>query len=167
MYVSTESIKLLSKKNINVILTDTYGNLLSNMNNVMSSHTSTIYRMGQYDTYRDPEKVMYLQKQMLRSKLQSQIEFFISLKREELTRGIEQLREYKESISGYTDERKLLATESRCGNIYFGNYAKLIHPKYGSETRHSSGLTMTNRYASDVINALLNYGYTVLAGEIA
>ena len=26
---------------------------------------------------------------------------------------------------------------------------------------------MSNRYASDVINALLNYGYSVLAGEIA
>ena len=75
--------------------------------------------------------------------------------------------EHKETIKDYSDERKLLATESRCGNIYFGNYAKLIHPKYGSETRHSSGLTMTNRYASDVINALLNYDYTVLAGEIA
>jgi CRISP-associated protein Cas1 len=26
---------------------------------------------------------------------------------------------------------------------------------------------MSNRYASDVVNGLLNYGYTVLAGEIA
>ena len=71
MYVSTESIKLLSKKNINVILTDTYGNLISNMNDVVVSNTSTTYRIGQYDTFRDPEKVMYLQKQMLVSKLQS------------------------------------------------------------------------------------------------
>jgi len=166
-YISTEAIKLLSEKNINVILTDTYGNLISNMNNVMSSHTSTTYRMGQYDTFRDPEKVIYLQKQMLVSKLQSQIDFLSSLKREELMRGIKQLRGYKESISGYSDKRKLLTTESRCGNIYFWNYAKLIHPEYGFESRHGSGLALTNRYASDVINALLNYGYTVLTGEIA
>ena len=166
-YISTEAIKLLSEKNINVILTDTYGNIISNMNNVMSSNTSTTYRMGQYDTFRDPEKVMHLQKQMLRSKLQSQIDFFSSLKREELTRGIEQLRGYKESISGHIEKRKLLTTESRCGHIYFGNYAKLINPVYGFESRHGSGLALTNRYASDVINALLNYGYTVLAGEIA
>ena len=165
-YISTESIKLLSEKNINVILTDTYGNIISNMNNVMSSNTSTTYRMGQYDTFRDPEKVMHLQKQMLRSKLQSQIDFFSSLKREELTRGIEQLRGYKESISGHIEKRKLLTTESRCGHIYFGNYAKLINPVYGFESRRGSGLMMTNRYASDVINALLNYGYSVLAGEI-
>ncbi len=165
-YISTEVIKLLSGKNINVILTDTYGNIISNMNNVMSSNTSTTYRVGQYDTFRDPEKVMYLQKQMLRSKLQSQIDFFSSLKREELTRGIEQLRGYKESISGYSDKRKLLSIEARCGNIYFGNYAKLINPVYGFKSRHGSGLVLTNRYASDVINALLNYGYTVLTGEI-
>ena len=123
--------------------------------------------MGQYDTFRDPEKVIYLQKQMLVSKLQSQIDFLSSLKREELMRGIKQLRGYKESISGYSDKRKLLTTESRCGNIYFWNYAKLIHPEYGFESRHGSGLALTNRYASDVINALLNYGYTVLTGEIA
>jgi len=45
-YVSTEAIKLLAEKNINVILTDTYGNLISNMNNVMSSSTATNYRIG-------------------------------------------------------------------------------------------------------------------------
>ena len=166
-YISTEAIKLLSEKNINVILTDTYGNIISNMNNVMSSNTSTTYRMGQYDTFRNPEKVTHLQKQMLTSKLQSQIDFFSSLKREELTRGIDQLREYKELISGYVEKRKLLTIESRCGNIYFGNYAKLINPVYGFESRHGSGLALTNRHASDVINALLNYGYSVLAGEIA
>ena len=158
-YISTEAIKLLSEKNINVILTDTYGNIISNMNNVMSSNTSTTYRMGQYDTFRDPEKVMHLQKQMLVSKLQSQIDFLNSLNREELTRGIEQLRKHKETIKDYSNERNLLAIESRCGHIYFGNYAKLINPVYGFESRRGSGLMMTNRYASDVINALLNYGH--------
>ena len=102
----------------------------------MSSHTSTTYRVGQYDTFRDPEKVMHLQKQMLVSKLQSQIDFLSSLKREEVMLGIEQLRVYKEPIKDYTDERKLLTSESRCGNVYFGNYAKLIHPKYGFNSRH-------------------------------
>src|SRR5437763_17161485 len=41
-YVSTEAIKLLSEKNINVILTDTYGNLISSMNHTMSIATSTV-----------------------------------------------------------------------------------------------------------------------------
>lgn len=45
-YVSTDAIKLLSEKNVNVILTDTYGNPISSMNGIMSSMTSTKYRMG-------------------------------------------------------------------------------------------------------------------------
>jgi len=55
-YVSTEAIQLLTSKNINVLLTDTYGNPVSFMNNVMSSNTSTRYRMGQYQTFSDPTK---------------------------------------------------------------------------------------------------------------
>jgi CRISP-associated protein Cas1 len=39
-----------------------------------------------------------------------------------------------------------------------------IH-SFGS--RRGGGLVMSNRYASDVINALLNYGYSVLAAETA
>jgi len=74
-YVSTEAISLLSQKNINVLLTDTYGNPISYMNNVMSSNTSTKYRMGQYQTFSDLVKREYLQKWILSEKLQSQINF--------------------------------------------------------------------------------------------
>jgi len=68
-YVSTEAISLLSQKNINVLLTDTYGNPVSFMNNVMSSNTSTKYRMGQYQTFSDPVKKEYLQKWIVSEKL--------------------------------------------------------------------------------------------------
>jgi len=84
-YVSTEAIKLLSEKNVNVILTDTYGNLISNMNNVMSSNTATRYRIGQYDTFRDPDKILYLRKWILTEKLTSQINFLKSIERDDLS----------------------------------------------------------------------------------
>lgn len=166
-YVSTEAIKLLAEKNINVMLLDSYGNLIANMNNVMSSSTATNYRMGQYDTFRDPVKRLYLQKQLLTAKLDSQIQFFNSLNEPELEEGIEKLTEYKNQIENQTDGRGLLVLESRSGYLYFRNYAKLFHPRYGFDSRHGGGLVMSNRYASDPINALLNYGYSVLAGEIA
>ena len=83
-YVSTDAIKLLSEKNVNVILTDTYGNPISSMNGIMSSATSTRYRMGQYDAFRDPDKVTYLRRKLLSDKLESQINFFKSLEKSEL-----------------------------------------------------------------------------------
>jgi CRISPR-associated protein Cas1 len=166
-YISTEAIKLLSEKNINVILTDTYGNLITAMHKVMSSPTATNYRIAQYDTFRNPAKVEYLQKQLLKSKLSSQIEFLKSIHRPDIQEAIDGLAGYKQQIEKARDKRDLLTIESRAGHLYFRNYAKLFDAKYGFLSRHGGGLVMSNRYASDVVNGLLNYGYTVLAGEIA
>lgn len=166
-YVSTEAIKLLSEKNINVILTDTYGNLISSMNHVMSSSTATQYRIGQYDTFRDPVKVEYLRRKLLADKLESQINFFKSLEKPELQEGISKLGQYKKQVENLKDWRNFLTVESRAGQIYFQNYAKLFDPKYKFDSRRGGGLAMRKNNAGDVINALLNYGYSVLAGEIA
>lgn len=67
-YLSTEGIKFLTAQNINIILTDTYGNLIAAMHQVMTSPTATKYRMAQYDTFRNPQKVAHLQKQILKAK---------------------------------------------------------------------------------------------------
>ena len=55
-----------------MILTDTYGNPISFMNDAMISNVSIKYRMGQYDTFRNSEKVLHLQKWILGEKIQSQ-----------------------------------------------------------------------------------------------
>ena len=93
-YLSTEAIKLLTDHNINVILTDTYGNLITAMHKVMSSPTATNYRIAQYDTFRDSEKVAYLQKQFLESKLNSQIQFLQSIHLPEVQAAIDGLAAY-------------------------------------------------------------------------
>ena len=166
-YVSTEAISLLSQKNINVLLTDTYGNPISLMNNVMSSNTSTKYRMGQYQTFSDPVKKKYLQKWIVSEKLSSQINFLKSTERNDVLDGIKKLQDYRNSIQNTNEFRELLSIESRSGRAYFRNYTKLILSKYEFDSRRGGGLAMTKRNAGDIINALLNYGYTVLAGEIA
>lgn len=57
----------------------------------MNSSTSTRYRMAQYGTFRDPERVLYLRKWILDSKLESQINFLKSLEREDLQKAIHNL----------------------------------------------------------------------------
>jgi len=165
-YVSTEAISLLSSKNINVLLVDTYGNPISYMNNVMSSNTSTKYRMGQYQTFADPAKREYLQKWILSEKLQSQINFLKSIDREEVLNGIKKLQEYNDKISRFKETREFLSLESRAGRTYFQNYSKLIPQKYEYDSRRGGGLAMRKNNAGDIITALQNYGYCVLAGEI-
>jgi CRISP-associated protein Cas1 len=64
-YLSTETVKLLTDHNINILLTDTYGNLVTAMHKVMSSPTATSYRIAQYDTFQNPEKVIPNKKKWL------------------------------------------------------------------------------------------------------
>jgi CRISPR-associated protein Cas1 len=165
-YVSTEAIQLLTQHNVNVILLDSYGNLVSNMTRVMVSDTATRYRMGQYDTFRDPAKVLYLQKNSLEAKLESQINLLALLQKPELQPCIRGLKEYATRIEIQKDKRDLLRIEAGAGQLYFRYYTGLFDSKFGFASRNGGGIKTGNRYASDVINALLNYGYSVLAAEI-
>lgn len=167
-YLSTDAVKLLTDHNVNIILTDTYGNLITAMHKVMSSPTATNYRIAQYDTFRDSKKTAYLQKHFLKAKLESQIQFLQSLHRPEVQEAIDGLAVYSAKIEGAKDKPDLLTIEARAGYLYFRNFAKLFDKKkYGFISRNGGGIKTGNRYASDPINGLLNYGYTVLAGEIA
>ena len=144
-YLSTSAISLLCENNKNIILTDTFGHPVSLMNGCMESMTATRYRIGQYDTFRNPAKRNYLVQQILKAKMESQTRYL-------KLHGINIVLKNNEASSSRT---------------YFIEYSKLIPKKYGFESRNQSGLKITKRKASDVINALLNYGYAVLAGEIS
>jgi len=164
-YISTDALKLLNQNNRNVILTDTYGKPVSFMNGMMESLTATKYRMAQYDTFRDPEKCLYLQNQIVKAKLESQIRFLKMIEKDEVKDGIIQLERHLKQIQ--TNSISPIKIEAPSTHVYFRNFAKLIPEKYGFNSRSNSVVRITKRSATDVINALLNYGYAVLAGEIS
>jgi CRISPR-associated protein Cas1 len=145
-YVSTDALSLLSQNNRNLILVDIHGNPVSLMNGLMDSLTATKYRIGQYDTFRDESKRKYLTSQIINAKIESQTRFL--------------------SIIG-SHIKSLPNSESISSKIYFREFAKVIPQKYGFESRNQSFIRTTKNNATDVINALLNYGYAILAGEIS
>lgn len=161
-YVSTEAMSVLSKHNRHVILMDTYGNPVTFLEPVRSSVTASKYRMGQYDTFRDKTKCEYLSKQIVKNKIDSQIRFLKSTEKKELSDGISKLQEYRKQL----DHIKSQKIEAVSGRIYFREYSKLIDKRFDFHSRNSP-LRVKKDRATDVINALLNYGYTVLAGEIS
>ena len=162
-YISTEALGLLNENNRNVILVNSQGKPVSQMSGLMDSMTATRYRMGQYDTFRDPEKCKYLTKQFLKAKLESQIRFLESLGRDDSKETVNSLRKYLNQIEYSSEFSKI---EAKAGQVYFRYYTTLFDPRHKFESRNNSSLRITKRNASDPINALLNYGYAVLAGEI-
>ncbi len=133
------------------------------MNGMMESLTATKYRMAQYDTFRDPAKCRYLQRQIVKAKLESQINFLKSTNNGLVKDGISKLESYLNQIESIEPQK----IEAQTAKIYFDNFAKLVPSKYGFTSRNNSSIRVTKRNASDVINGLLNYGYAVLAGEIS
>jgi len=163
-YVSTEAVNLLTKRNIQILITDTYGNPISFMSHIMNSNTATKYRMGQYDTFRDESKKIQLQKKVSIDKIDAQIRLLRRIDADPVT--IRKLSKYRSSIESKTTTREFLTLESRVGHIYFNEYTRHFHADYEFVSRHGMGLRMTNQNAGDIVNSLLNYGFTVLAGEI-
>jgi len=145
-YISTEALSLLSKNNRNVILLDTYGKPVTFCHSMMDSLTATKYRMAQYDTFRDESKRQYLEKQIISAKKESQLKL---------------LKLIGSSIVSLPEKEHLAS------KIYFQEFAKVIPEKYGFVSRNQSFVRTSKNNATDIINALLNYGYSVLAGEIS
>ena len=151
-YISTEGLSLLSENNRTVVLLDNRGKQVTFCHGMRDSLTATKYRIAQYDTFRDKAKRDYLINQILKAKLESQIKFLKSTNNPEIVQGIKKLE--KPGIS-----------EAVSSRYYFDNYAKLIDERFEFKKRNSVRIEKKN--ATDVINALLNYGYSVLAGQIS
>ena len=145
-YISTEALSQLSENNRNVILLDNHGKPVTFCNGMMDSLTGTKYRMAQYDTFRDESKCQYLTKQIISAKKESQLKLL-----KLMGSDVAELSE-KENVSAIT---------------YWSEYAKFIPEKYEFQSRNQSQIRNSKNNATDIINALLNYGYSVLAGEIS
>lgn len=145
-FVSTEALSLLSENNRNVILLDNHGKPITFCNGMMDSLTGTKYRMAQYDTFRDESKCQYLSKQIILAKKESQLKL---------------LKLIGSEITELSDKENVSAI------IYWKEFSKFIPQKYGFQSRNQNVFSASKMDATDIINALLNYGYSVLAGEIS
>jgi len=162
-YISTDALALLSENNRNVILLDNHGKPVTYLNPVMESLTATRNRIAQYDTFRNPEKCQFLQRQIVKSKLESQIKFLKLTEREEIKEAIEKLETHLTNLDHFTS----ISNESKTSHIYFRAFAKIIPERYEFHSRNPSYVGLAKNKATDIINALLNYGYAVLGGEIS
>ena len=151
-YVSTEGLSILSEHNKTVILLDTSGNPITTCHGVRDSYTATKYHIAQYDTFRDKAKTDYLTQKIIQTKLDSQVKFLKSTNNPDVKEGIAKLSHAKLHEASNT-------------RVYFDNYSKLIDERFGFVKRNSINVEKYN--ATDIINALLNYGYSVLAGIIS
>jgi CRISPR-associated protein Cas1 len=161
-YLSTDALNLLCTHNRNLVLVDSHGKPTCMINGVMNSTTATKYRMAQYDSFRNDKVCKKLSRKTIHDKLESQIRFLKSIDRDDSYDIISKLENYLTILS----EDNFENIEKTSAKAYFSYYTSLFDKKYGFDSRNQSFVRQSKKNATDPINALINYGYSVLAGEI-
>ena len=132
--------------------------------------------MGQYQTFADETKVHKLRVYFMAQKIASEIRLFEyilgnSKKSTRPTRTLDHtvktLKSHLENLKNTTKDSEVNRIEQDTSIIYFKQFAELI-PERFDYTIRSNGVwfNATKENATNVINALLNYGYSVLASDI-
>jgi len=163
--ISFNALQWLTEWNINVIMLDGRGRLYGSFNQI-SGNTEPLIRMKQYECFmNDTARQDYLRKWIVSSKITAQIMLMRELEFD--TEYMEKQYALLNTLSKNT-LRKISAIESHVSKAYYSNLAILfdrINPELGFKTRINP-MTMRKNEATDIINALLNYGFAILQSEV-
>jgi len=174
-YISTKAVKLLLENNVHIMQVDTHGNLITSMCTPMQSQMMTNWRMGQYQTFSDTAKAQQLRNYYQGLKIQSQIrlfEYVLSDSKKStrptlnLMQTIKILKNYLKKIEYSKSKNQTDRIEQETSKLYFKEFSNMIPERFDYSIRYNDNWLNPTKTATNVINALLNYGYAVLASDI-
>jgi CRISPR-associated protein Cas1 len=175
--ISSDAIDLLLKNSVDVVFIDKHGEITGRLSHPFIGMAKT--RREQYLAYNDKRSVE-LSKEFALAKLRNQMAILANLakarkesnkeaaeeimeERSEIGRTISNLKEVDGNrIDSVREE--ILGIEGKASNHYWNSLRLIFPPEYKFEGR--KGLDEKHsRYAQDIINAMLNYGYAILHSE--
>ncbi|MHA1249862.1 MAG: CRISPR-associated endonuclease Cas1 [Candidatus Helarchaeota archaeon] len=174
--IGFDALKLLGSNGVDLLVLDWDGKV--NIRLAMKEMRTVKTRREQYYAYLD-KRSGHICKNIVIAKIKNQAALLGTwAKSRKGTKDeiAEKLMESRSKILKYIDNlkklnediidnirMKLLNIEGITSNIYWDGFSKIIPDEFGFVQRSFKG---TPRYAKDPVNALLNYGYGVLEGEI-
>jgi CRISPR-associated protein Cas1 len=170
--ITFDALRLLSEYGVDVIALDRYGRLAMRLSTGMMRTVRT--RREQYKAYGD-ERSGHLSKGFIYAKMRNQYALlgtFAKTRRdthpedaELLLEGRGEIKQLMERLQRVEDQPieeirgHLMALEAMSSKIYWGAVEMIIPESFGFEGRSGRG-------AVDPVNAMLNYGYALLQGEV-
>jgi CRISPR-associated protein Cas1 len=169
--VSFEAMRWLMSHKISLSLLNWNGNLMSVT--LPREPISGNLKIRQYESYLDVRKRMYIAESIIKEKVRQSQNIL-----KELSKYYQEI-DYKKIESSFLNEYKfyerkgknigfLMNHEGRIADIYWDCLYKIfnkLYPEFNFRSRNSN-LASHNRNASDEVNALLNYGYSVMDSEV-
>jgi CRISPR-associated protein Cas1 len=169
--VSTDALRLLAEHGVEVLVVDLRGEVMAVLMPPMMRTVST--RKEQYFASRDPRGVM-VAKAVVGAKLKNQRAVLGTLAKvrkdtdpalaERMYAAAEEIKKLSEEVESVEGKEvgevreALMNLEGRAAGFYWGVLGVILE-KLGFRER-------SGRYAKDPANALLNYGYGILLGDV-
>lgn len=164
-----ESMRWLMKHGISITLLNWDGNLLSVT--LPEAPISGKLRIKQYQKYLDAKIRYKIASEIVKSKIESSLNLLEQLAKF-YSFDIKKIRSDFQSETEFFSHKKddfteILGYEGRIARIYFDAVQTVFSrmPDFRFEGRMNYD-SKRNIHASDEINALLNYGYSILASEV-
>lgn len=125
---------------------------------------NALLRIRQHQAHHNPQMRLHLATQFVRGKLLNMRTMLLrqnrKLANQEVQRGADRLRAAAQSAEATDAVPSLVGVEGAGSAAYFGLFARLLRQDLGFSKR-------TRRPPTDPINAMLSYGYTILANHCA
>lgn len=175
--ISSDAIKLLLQHHVDLVFLERNGRVAGRLSHPLVGTAKT--RREQYFAYND-RRAVHLVKEFVKAKMMNQMFVLMNLAKSrrdsnpELAASILNARKDVEICVGelmdvdaerIDDVREvILGIEGKASKHYWDAISKVIPDEYGFNGRRGVDAG-SPRYAQDIVNAMLNYGYSILLTE--
>ncbi len=162
--LSVSAIRWLMKQKRDVVILDWNGRIVTSMSPYLSNRGQ--YKLAQYKAVNDPVQKTNIAKWILQQKIDGSLRVLEWLK--ENHKGFlfeKSIPKLHSDFSKNTDFKKILETEAVFSHHYWNALASVFDKKWEFISRNF-GDSWASKNADDPINAMLNYGYSILESEI-
>ena len=160
-HITFDALTLLTKNNANII-SITYNNQVNYIINNINNQTS-IKQLKNQVYHSDSPQAITTSQEIIKSKIKNQIYTLKTINKNrkitEIDENITKIQETMTKIEETQTKNQILGIEGITSQLYWSSIKHIIPPEYNFQNR-------TKKPATDLFNAMLNYGYTILSSQI-
>ncbi len=160
-YVTFDALSLLTKNNANII-SITYDNQINYIIHNINSQT-TVTLLKKQVCYSDSFHSLITSKEIIKSKIKNQMYTLKTLNKNkedlEIKENILKLEENILKVDETNTKNEIRGIDGISSQIYWSSIKNIIPSEYNFENR-------SKKPATDLFNAMLNYGYAILSSQI-
>jgi CRISP-associated protein Cas1 len=171
--ISTQALETLVQQEIPVVLLTRYGRFIGTLTPAPSKNV--MLRVNQYRTFSDPLRALDLAKAVVKAKIINQRALLMRSLRsasnndEESVRGSDdpaamEMARMLARVDEVSDAGVLLGVEGQAASAYFGAFQRMLQASVPGSAFDFR--TRNRRPPRDPVNALLSFGYALLAKDV-